>query len=67
MRKPPTPRELLQAREWLRAGCPAASKKHDAAQCAIILYDLLEWLPTVRPEYAYGTPQWKEWPAGEKM
>ena len=55
----PTHAAILLARDWLFAGCPAASRNHDAKGAARILLDLVEALPQHFPEYAWGSPEWK--------
>lgn len=60
MKTLPPPDELLEARDWLLAGAPAASKNHDAKQSVKILLTLINALPAYIELYKFGTPAWRE-------
>jgi hypothetical protein len=49
--------DLLEARAWLQAGAPAASRHHDGVRAVTILYELIESLPEHIPMYCYGTEE----------
>jgi uncharacterized protein YqgQ len=53
----PHPEDLLQARYWLFAGAPAASRDHDAKFAVKILINLVEALPAYFDLYCYGKPE----------
>lgn len=55
----PSVYELLYARSWVLAGCPAAAKDHDAPEAARVLMKLFNALPGHLPVYCYGTPEYK--------
>jgi hypothetical protein len=48
---------LLEARAWLFAGAPAASRDHDPVQSVRTLIELVEGLPGVLPVYCHATPE----------
>ena len=56
----PTPCQLLKAREWLRAGAPAAARNFDAGEAVQILCRLIAALPAALPVYRYGTSENRE-------
>ena len=60
MKELPPPSALLEARDWLGAGAPAASKHHDAKESVKTLLDLIAALPSRIELYCYGTPAWRK-------
>jgi hypothetical protein len=54
----PTRDDVLRARDWLRAGAPAAPTKRAADagpdRAVAVLLQLIEALPDRIPEYCYG-------------
>lgn len=51
----PHPADVLILRDWVMAGCPAASRDHNAKACAATLLDVLKALPKLDPLYRYGS------------
>jgi len=58
----PTPCELLKAKDWLYAGCPAYPVKRfgepvNTKAVIDVLCKLLDALPSHFPQYCWGTPE----------
>jgi predicted HTH transcriptional regulator len=53
----PHPEDVLDARQWLLMGAPAASRDHHAPQRVRTLLRLMEALPLLHPVYGHGTPE----------
>ena len=51
----PSAPDVVMARGWLMAGCPAVSREHDAKKAVRVLWRLLEALPSHLPIYCWGT------------
>ena len=58
--KHPHPRHVLDARDWLLAGAPAAAKDHDAPASVKTLLVILDVLPKLDARYNFGTDEWRE-------
>jgi hypothetical protein len=56
----PSTRELIDARSWLMAGAPAASKDHDAKAAVRVLFTICEALPEYFEQYCYGTEAYRK-------
>lgn len=52
----PGPQRLVAALGWLRSGGPVA----DGAAHLATLHELVNALPSRLPQYAHGTPEWRE-------
>ena len=57
----PSPDAVLNAREWLRAGCPALTRAGQpcAANSIATLRRLVDALPSHLPLYCYGSDEWR--------
>ena len=56
----PTWEELLDVRDWLGAGCPAAWHREPGPEVIVKrLWKLIEGLPKHLPIYAYASPEWR--------
>lgn len=62
-RQLPHPEDVIEARAWLLAGCPAYPAKdafgerRDVKKCIDTLVELMEALPSHLPVYAFGSPE----------
>lgn len=57
MSKMPPIDKIHQARYWLFAGAPAASRDYDSSEMVKILLMIVEGLPSIDPTYCHGTPE----------
>lgn len=57
--KPPHPSDVVEARCWLLAGAPAASREHKAPEAVRTLLAVLDALPSLDSRYAFGSEEWK--------
>lgn len=58
--KLPHPDDIVDVRDWLRAGAPSAHKDYNAPNMVSILKDLIYALPTLNKRYSYGSDEWRE-------
>ena len=56
----PHPDAVVAALDWLRAGCPAVSRDHDAKAAVKTLLRVVNMLPKLAPVYSYSSPEWRE-------
>ena len=56
----PSTQALIDARSWLMAGAPAASRDHDAKEAVRTLFTICEALPEYFEQYCYGTEAYRK-------